>query len=168
MLKDGNVQKFLVETDSKDILKKYLSLALPTILSSCEEIAVKIVDHDDKYKTLYFSQNIHNEKNSFPIILISGWYKPKGFVPNSYFNGYKPWFCFDCKSEIFVILNYIIDTIITNKDDLKERFLKLYGNGYDIGFSPSDGHTDIGYKLESNDTFPHSLTISLTHIYYGN
>ena len=48
------VQSLNVEVDSAKLLKQYLELALPTVLNSNEEIAVKVIDHNDDYKRLYY------------------------------------------------------------------------------------------------------------------
>jgi hypothetical protein len=158
------VQKFEVEVDSAKLLKKYLELAISTILDSNEEIAVKTIEHDDKSKIIYCPSVIHGENNMLPILLIGGWYKPENKKENSYFNGYKPWTLFNTLKKS---INHIFTFINNNQDDLKKIFLKECGEGYNTWFNRYDGSIGVGYNLMSNNTFPNSLLLSLVHIYYG-
>ena len=162
------VQKFILETDSRELLIRYLKEAIPSILNSTEQIAIKVVDHDDPYKTLYYPSCIYNEKGILPILLIGGWYKPEDKKDNTYFNGYKPWTLFDGKRNLpSKAIKHILHILDTNQAELEKRFLKESGDGYNSGFNMYDGSVGIGYRLMSNDTFPSTLSMSLVHIYYG-
>lgn len=159
------VQNLNVEVDSEELLEQYLELALPTVLDSIEEIAVKIIDHDDKYKQLCYPSAIYDAKGILPVILIEGWYTTN--EKKSFFNGYKPWKLFNGKNALADSIKYIMTVLDKNQSDLTDRFISDCGDGYNYGFSNYDGTVDIGYKLISNHTFPNSLSVSLTHIYYG-
>jgi len=161
------VQTLNVEVDSAKLLKQYLELALPTVLDSIEEIAVKIIDHNDAYKKLYYPSVIYDKTDILPVLLIEGWYKSKDNEGKSFFNGYKPWKLFDNKNTLKDSIEYIIEVLSENQSDLTDMFLRDCGNGYNYGFNNFDGDIGIGYKLISNKTFPNSLSVSLCHIYYG-
>jgi hypothetical protein len=157
------VQKFEVEIDSITLLGKYLILALSSVLDSTEEIAIKVIDHNDNNKSLCYPSALYGEKNILPILLIEGWYKHEGNKENSYFNGYKPWMLFNDINSSF---DYII-SFLNDKEELTKKFLKDCGDGYNNWFNEHDGSIGTGYKLISNNTFPASMSLSLVHIYYG-
>ena len=157
------VQDLIVEVDSKEFLKQYLELALPTVLNSIEEIAVKVIDHDDQYKKLYYPSVIYSATDILPVLLIEGWYKTS--ERKSFFNGYKPWTLFNDKNALNDSIKFVMTVL--SKSDLKNRFTKDCGDGYNYGFNHFDGSIGVGYKLISNKTFPNSLSLSLSHIYYG-
>lgn len=159
------VQQFSVEVDSIEFLKKYLELSVSTVLDSTEEIAVKIIDYSNKYE--YYPSAIYGDKNILPVLLIGGWYKSDNDKVNSFFNGYKPWRLFNDKNTINDSIDYVMEVLNNNHDNLNSKFSKDCGDGYNDFFNRYDGSTDIGYRLMSNNTFPNSLSISLTHIYYG-
>jgi len=146
------IQNFIVEVDSVKLLKQYLELALPTVLNSTEEIAVKVIDHDDdQYKSLYYPSVIYRKENILPVLLIEGWYKSKDKERDSFFNGYKPWKLFN-ENTLNKSVNYAMGVLSDNQSNLLDRFSKGCGDGY---------------QLISNKRFPNSLTLSLVHIYYG-
>jgi hypothetical protein len=153
------VQSFNVEVDSIDLLKEYLKLSLTTILNSTDMIAVKNIEHDIS-KAFYYS--LYNNDEILPVILIEGWYKSDNNHKHSYFDGFKPWTEFNSKNNVNQVIVYVIGTLEYNYKELKNRFINECGTGN----KNFDGSIDIGYKLMSNNTFPHSLSISLTHIYY--
>ena len=80
------VQSLNVEVDSIKLLKQYLELALSTVLNSNEEIAVKVIDHNDDYKRLYYPSVIYGKTDILPVLLIEGWYKSKDNERKSFFN----------------------------------------------------------------------------------
>jgi hypothetical protein len=161
------VQQFIVEVDSIELLRKYLELSLSTVLNSTEEIAVKVIDHNDKCKRLYYPSAIYSEKDILPVLLIGGWYKSKDKSERSYFGGYKPWTLFDSNNILKDSIDHIITTLNDNMDNLTKKFLKECGDGYNTYFNNYDGSVRVGYRLMSNNTFPNSLSLSLVHIYYG-
>jgi len=161
------VQSLNVEVDSIKLLKQYLELALSTVLNSNEEIAVKVIDHYDVYKRLYYPSVIYNKTDILPVLLIEGWYKSKDNERKSFFNGYKPWKLFNDKNALKDSIEYIMTVLNENQSDLTDMFSKDCGDGYNYGFNNFDGSIGIGYKLISNKTFPNSLSLSLCHIYYG-
>lgn len=162
------VQDLNVEVDSKELLKQYLELALPTVLNSIELIAVKVIDHDDEHKKLYYPSVIYSNNNILPILLIEGWYNSKDKKDMSFFNGYKPWKLFESKTALKNSIDYIMTILENNQCKLSKLFFEDYcGNGYNYGFNQYDGSTGIGFKLISNHTFPNSLSLSMVHIYYG-
>lgn len=156
------VQKFDVEIDSKELLKKYLELAIPTVLNSVEEIAVKVIEHNDKRKKLYYPSAIYSDDSVLPILLVEGWYKQDS-KKNSFFNGYKPWELFEGESALKNSIEYIMAFLDKNLNELTERFFEECGDGHN-GF---DGTILSGFKLLGNNTFPNSLSLSIVHIYYG-
>ena len=160
------VQNFVVEVDSTKLLKQYLELALSTVLNSTEEIAVKVIDHDDEYKRLYYPSVIYGKKNILPVLMIEGWYGSEDSARDSFFNGYKPWKLFDNENTINKSIEYVVSVLNDNRSNLIERFSRDCGDGYDYGFNHFDGSINVGYQLISNKKFPNSLTLSLVHIYY--
>ena len=161
------IQNFVVEVDSVKLLKQYLELALSTVLNSTEEIEVKVVDHDDKYKSLYYPSVIYGKENILPVLLIEGWYKSKDNERESFFNGYKPWKLFNEENTLSKSIEYIMSVLSEYQSYLTDRFSRDCGDGYNYGFNHYDGSIGIGYQLISNKKFPNSLTLSLVHIYYG-
>jgi len=161
------VQNFSVEVDSIELLKQYLELALSTVLDSIEEIAIKIIDHDDKHKKSCCPSALYGKKDILPVLLIEGWYKSKDNKERSFFNGYKPWELFKNETELKDSINYIMNVLDNNQNILNKRFFKDCGDGYNYGFNQYDGSIDAGFKLMSNRTFPNSLSLSMVHIYYG-
>jgi hypothetical protein len=161
------VQNLNVEVDSTELLKQYLELALPTVLNSIEEIAIKVIDHNDEHKKIYYPSAIYSEKSILPILLIGGWYKSKDNKENSFFDGYEPWKLFKNETALKDSIDYIMTILDENQRELSKRFFKDCGDGYNDNFNHYDGSVNVGFKLISNCTFPNSLSLSMTHIYYG-
>ena len=161
------VQNFIVEVDSIKLLKQYLELALGTVLNSTEEIAVKVIDHADECKNLYYPSVIYGKKNILPVLMIEGWYGSEDNAGDSFFNGYKPWKLFNDENTINKSIEYAVSVLSENQSNLIERFSRDCGDGYNYGFNHFDGSVNVGYQLISNKRFPNSLTLSLVHIYYG-
>lgn len=165
MDKDTNdIQNFVAELNTEKLLAQYLKIAMATVLDSYEELAVKIVDRNDKHFGLYLPSSVYNQDENFPVILINGWFAPENGKANSYFNGYKKWETFKTIDEATA---YVIAQITTNKTLWQKQFGKKFGDGYNEGFMKHDGSVEIGYKLQSCHSFPECLAISLIHFYYG-
>ncbi len=168
------VQRFVVEVDSTKLLEQYLPLAMTTALNSDEELAVKVVDRNEKHLDLHLPSVFMNQSKHFPVVLIGGWYLPKassgGGEPNSYFNGYGPWttFRFDgTTSAVDAAVQHIKDLFKRYGDTWGTEFRKKFGDGYNDCFNHYDGSVGTGYELRACGCFPEWLAISLIHIYYG-
>ena len=86
-----HIQRFLVEVNNSwELIDLYLRMAMETVLTSTEEIAVKAVNQFDKEYSLYLPGIIDREKD-FPVLLIEGFYLPRRGGEHHFFNGYKPW-----------------------------------------------------------------------------
>ena len=158
------VQELLVEVDSIKLLEQYLRLTITTALDAHEEIAVKIINREEKNLILHFPSCMSEDKN-FPVILIEGWYIPKkAKKPRSYFGGYPKWKIFN---TVDTAIEYIKDILEKNIKDWKEQFIKKFGDGYTSWFNKYDGSVGVGYGLCSCNRFPEWLAISLIHVYYG-
>jgi hypothetical protein len=170
------VQELILQVDSKKLLEQYLLLAIPTVLQSLEEIAIKTIDDEArKYESLNSPSWYGNSKNCYPVIRISGYYFPKD-KENSYFNGYKPWEIINHNSrssinDSSIIVNVatmrIIEILTKCEDQWKSQFLLKKGDGFNSGFNKRDGSIEVGYQITNFETSPAELTVSLTHIYYG-
>lgn len=165
MDKVGNdVQEFIAEVNSIGLLMQYLKIAIATVLEAHEELAVKIVDRNDERFPLYLPSTVCNQDKNFPVILIGGWFTPKGDTPNSYFNGYQKWETF---RTIDKAIAYIIAQLALNEAIWQNEFKEKFGDGYNSMFMRHDGTVEIGYKVQSCHSFPEYLAISLVHFYYG-
>lgn len=164
------VQKFLVQVDSLKLLEQYLKVAITTVLDSNEELAVKVVNRKEKYLSLHIPPAVSDQKKSFPVIFISGWYLPKNENENSYFNRYPSWQTFR-SGEIFSAIDSTTDCIvgllIAHGERWGKEFKKKFGDGYNSGFNRYDGSIGLGYEIRCCDCFPEWLAISITHMYYG-
>lgn len=164
------VQKFLAEVDSVELLESYLRFAMITVLDSFEELAVKVVDREKEYLSLYLPSVLMDQKKHFPVILIEGWFFPKKGEKNSYFSGYEPWktFHFDgITPTVDVAIRYIKELLEEQKNAWETQFMKELGDGYTSGFNGSDGFVGLGYELRACGCFPEKLAVSLIHMYYG-
>ena len=162
------VQKFRAEVDSIDLLEQYLRLAISTALKP-EEVAVKIVSTREPNYRLSLPGSF-DEKKQFPVIQIGGWYLPKGGKENSYFNGYEPWQTFRAdgsQSAIDQALEMVRGVLLVTQKHTSNEFLEKFGSGYTSFFNEYDGHTGIGYTIDTCGCFPERLMVGLTHIYYG-
>lgn len=159
----SSIQKFDVQTDSLDILEQYLKLALRNATDGDgSTFAVKIVNRRDKNYSLYLPSV---SRESFPVILIQGWYQRKnGEKPHSYFNGYRPWRLFGRSDQVVTFTRM---TLNNREEKWTKQFLKKHGDGYTDSFNRFDGSVSIGYELRSCHSFPEVLAISLVHFYYG-
>ena len=170
------VQRLILQVDSKKLLEQYLMLAIPTVLKSLEEIAIKTIDDEARTQgTLHIPSWYGDGKNCYPVIRIGGYYFPKD-KDNSYFNGYKPWEIINHNSRLLtgdnsVIVNVavmrIIEILTKNEVHWKNQFFSTKGDGFNSGFNKRDGSIEVGYQITNFDTYPAELTVSLTHIYYG-
>lgn len=164
------VQRFVVEVDSVMLLEQYLRLAIATALDSGEELAVKVVDRNEKHLGLHLPSVFMDQDKHFPVIFIGGWYLSKDGQKNSYFGGYGPWttFCFDGTTSA-------IDATVQHINKLFEKHGKLwdlqfeqkFGDGYNNSFNRFDGSIGLGYELRACGCFPEWLAISIVHMYYG-
>lgn len=164
------VQRFVVEVDSLELLEKYLRLAITTALESHEELAVKVVDRDEKYLGLHLPPVLSDQKKHFPIIFIGGWYLPEEGKENSYFGGYPSWktFRFDgSTSAVDAAIQYIEGLLQEHGKTWGAEFKEKFGDGYDDCFNRYDGSVELGYELRSCGCFPEWLAISIVHMYYG-
>lgn len=168
------VQELIVQVDSKSLLEEYLKIAIPTVLNSVEEIAIKVINYRKKY-VLSHVPTWHGDRNSMPVIRIGGSDFDKN-KKNLYFDGYKPWETMNRNSPnsgsdssvfVHIVTNHIIDIFNEHEKQWKQKFLKVKGDGYNSGFMKSDGMVYVGYQITSGHCFPEELTISLVHIYYG-
>jgi hypothetical protein len=160
------VQKFLLELDALTTLEEYLPIVIKTTLC-VEEIAVKVVKPERA--GLELPPVLLSTNNSLPVILISGWYLPRA-AENHYFGGYKPWNTFQydgVKSATDQALTHVLGLLEENFGAWSKTFSQKFGNGYHSGFLPSDGHVQVGFKLQTCGCFPEQLAVSLVHIYYG-
>lgn len=155
------VQNFDVEVDSRELLKKYLSLAMETILESNQEITVKVVDRQDTTGLL----PLLNTSKKLPLFLIGGWYADT--EGNHYVSGGQKLKAVGEKSSIEVAIDFMIDAIKIDGKKLGKEFIEKCGDGYDASFNEYDGTVEIGYRIMSLNTFPAVLAVSLVHIYYG-
>lgn len=160
------VQDFSVVVDSVSLLEKYLRLSIKTVLSSYQEIAVKLIDRSTENYSLYLSSNLYDKKEHFPVILIGGWFKPDK-EEHSYFLGSKPWITFNDENSIDSAIEKIDELIKINEAEWKKDFLETMGKGYNTEFNNSDGSIGVGYELKDCHCFPGQLAISMKHIYYG-
>lgn len=160
------VQDFSVVVDSISLLEKYLRISIKTVLSSYQEIAVKLIDRSTENYSLYLPSNLYDEKEHFPVILIGGWFKSDE-KEHSYFLDYKPWLTFSGEDSIDLAIDKIDELIKRNEAEWKKDFLKTMGNGYNRGFNNFDGSIGVGYELKNCHCFPEQLAISMKHIYYG-
>ncbi len=164
------VQDFFVEVDSLNLLKKYLRIAMKTILSSTEEIAIRAVNYTQDNKPPKGAPPILDNKENFPIILIGGSEKYEGFeTGNSYFDGYGPWELFtssEKKKSTNKAIGHIKSLLEQYSDIWMEKYsmTKYFKQGSSEKF---DGHYKTGYQLRSCGCFPEVLAICLTNIYYS-
>lgn len=162
------VQRFVVEVSSIELLEQYLLLVITTALNSYEELAVKVVDREEKYFDLYLPSVLTDKDKHFPVILISGWYLLKK-EENYYFYGYEPWkvFRFNGTMNIAKTTQYIKKLFKKNEKAWEVQFKQRFGSGYTEFFNEFDGSVGLGYELRSCGGFPECLSISIVHIYYG-
>lgn len=166
------VQRFIVQLDSRELLDEYLRLALATVLPSCQEVAVKVMDRSVEYYSLHVPSALMDENKHFPVILIGGWYAPDSGKKNSYFNGYGPWELFSDDRKVknaidHPSLGYVRELLDNNLSSWSGQFTDKFGDGFNGSFNHFDGSIGIGYELRSCNSFPEILAISLVHIYYG-
>jgi hypothetical protein len=167
------VQRFIVEVDSAKLLEQYLRLAMTTVLNSHEELAVKVVDRNEKYLSLHLPSVFMDQDKHFPVVFVGGWYlpkAPKGGGKNSYFNGYGPWatFRFDgTTSAVDAAVQHIKQLFKENEKTWIAQFKQKFGDGYNDFFNHFDGSIGTGYELRACGCFPEWLAISLVHMYYG-
>ena len=162
-MEQDNIQEFLVELDTFNLLERYLKLAIPTVLESTEELAVKIVNRREKYLSLHLPA-IFDQKKHFPVIFISGWLAPKDGKPNRYFNGYPKWETFKTVEDT---IEYVERILKQRRKSWSYQFEKKFGDGYNDGFNRFDGSIGVGLRLQSCRSSPEWLAISLIHFYYG-
>jgi len=157
------IQKFDVQTDSMETLWQYLDIALRTVLDGDgSAIAVKIVNRRNKNYPLHLPP-LPDE--SFPVILIQGWYRQKrGEKPYGYFNGYRSWMIFHRRDQVITFTRM---TLREREKRWAKQFLKKHGDGYNDGFNRYDGTVSVGYELRSCNCSPEILAISPIHFYYG-
>ena len=137
---------------------------MKTVLTSQEEIAVKMVDRTQKYLGLHLPPALSNQEKHFPVIFIEGFYLPKKGESNTYFGGYPKWkiFRFDGSTDA-------VDASIKYIKELIHKYGKVWIREFQEKFpDPSDDiEARPGYQLRSCGCFPEWLAISLTYIYYG-
>ncbi len=170
------VQELIAQVSTKELLQKYLTIAIPTVLNSIEEVAIKTLDDEARKNGILELPTWHGDKNSFPVIRIGGWYMNKE-KENSYFNGYKPWMIINRNrpglnpesESVFVdiVVSNIISIIEHNHEMWNKQFYEKLGDGFNDGFNQMDGSIETGYQISAGHTFPEEITISLVHIYYG-
>lgn len=165
------VQKFVVEVDAVELLAKYLSLAIETVLTSDEEVVVKVINRNKKNFELGLSSAVSDEEKQYPVILISGWYAPKaGDDEVSYFDGYGPWSTFRCNGSVKAAdaaIEHVLGIMKKKWDVWGKKYVEKFGDGYNDNFTEMDGAVDLGIELRSCNCFPEELAISIVHIYYG-
>ncbi|MDD5164540.1 MAG: hypothetical protein PHF10_03135 [Patescibacteria group bacterium] len=161
------VQKLIVEVDSMEPFERYLRLAIKTVLSSQEELAVKVIDRKDKDLSLHLPPVISDQTKHFPVIFIGGWYRPKNGENNSYFNGYGPWTTFRGETSINDAVYHIKGLLYKQGRVLATEFIKKFGDGYNEGFNRSDGSVSLGFEIRDCGCSPEWLAISVVHIYHG-
>ena len=164
------VQRFVVEVDSAKLLEQYLRLAMTTALNSQEELAVKVVDRNEKHLGLHLPPVLMEQDKHFPVIFIGGWYSPKEGEKNSYFGGYGPWttFRFDgTTSAVDAAVQHIKELFENHGKSWGTQFKQKFGDGYDDCFNHFDGSVELGYELRACGCFPEWLAISIVHMYYG-
>ena len=164
------VQRFVVEVDSAKLLEQYLRLAMTTALNSQEELAVKVVDRNEKHLGLHLPPVLMEQDKHFPVIFIGGWYSPKEGEKNSYFGGYGPWttFRFDgTTSAVDAAVQHIKELFEKHGKSWGTQFKQKFGDGYDDCFNHFDGSVELGYELRACGCFPEWLAISIVHMYYG-
>ncbi len=162
------VQRFVVEVDSMELLEKYLKLAMTTALVP-EEIAVKVLDRNEKHLDLHLPSVLDKDKN-FSVILISGWHLPAEGKDNTYFNGYDPWDIFRQKgntSAVEMAIKHIKNLLERNGEQWFKEFKNKFGDGFDGHFNHFDGSVGFGFELRACGCFPEQLAISVVHMYYG-
>jgi hypothetical protein len=166
----NDVQEFIVEVRSVEILEQYLRLAIPTSMDSLQEVAVKIMDRDDPHFNLSLPSSVYGEK-VLPVLMVEGWFKQEANAKkHDYFNGYGPWLVFNSNEKNDVVdsvINHIKKTFEANKKTWEALFWKELGDGYNSDFNELDGSIGIGYKLQVGRAFPENLVISLVHMYHG-
>lgn len=159
----SSVQELNVQTDSLDILERYLKLALRNALDGDgSTIAVKIVNRRNKSCSLSLPLT---PEESFPVILIQGWYQRKwNEKPHNYFNGYRSWRLFGMRDQV---ITFVGMTMREREERWTAQFLKKHGDGYTDSFNHLDGIVSVGYELRTCHSFPEVLAISLVHFYHG-
>lgn len=128
------VQRFVVEVDSANFLKQYLRLAITTTLNSYEELAVKVVDCNEKDLILHLPSDLMDQDKHFPVIFIGGWYLPKEGEKNSYFNGYGSWTMFHSDrttNAVDAAIGYIEELFEKQGKTWNAQFKQKFGDGYD-------------------------------------
>lgn len=168
----STVQRLVVEVDSHELLKEYLRIAMTTVLTATEEIALKTIDRDMPNFSSGLPSVFYDQSKSFPVILVGGLYLPKDGKVNSYFNGYGPWETFQfgqtIPGRVDAAIARIMEIVKANDEAWAKRFLKERGDGYNEFFLPCDGTIETGYELRSCNCFSEVLAISIVHIHYGN
>jgi len=157
------VQKFDAEVDSLKLLRKYLYLAIETILESNQEITVKFLDNQNISGLPFSLDDVQN----LTLFLIGGWYIDSSVNGSSYVLGGQKFIADSEKTSIDGALDFIIKTIKNDRNNLYQKFLEKCGSGYDHSFNECDGSVKVGYQISSLSAFPAVLAVSLVHIYYG-
>lgn len=177
---DGMVQYFKAEVDSLKLLGRYLLLAIPTVLDSNEEIAIRWVRKGEKWSIPLLAS-----EDALLIMLIHGhWRRKKGgwsnvLVPSGAGKFIKiksprrnPWpvpenlgvkpitsyklFKSDKRKPIVeIVTSYIINQIKRHLKEIEQRFNEKFGYGQ---------HVHKGFKLQSCGCHPDQLAISLIHM----
>lgn len=165
-----HIQRFLVEVNNSwELIELYLRMAMETVLSSTEEIAVKAVNQFDENYSLYLPGTIDREKD-FPILLLEGFYTPEKGREKSFFNGYKPWDIFRTSGTIKsvdIAIQHVKNILNEKGEEWSILFKNKFGHGYDDCFNQDDGVVELGFQIRSLHCFPEQLAISLVHIYIG-
>lgn len=164
------IQRFLVEVNNSwELIELYLRMAMETVLTSTEEIAIKAVNPMDKNYSLYLPGTIDREKD-FPVLLLEGFYTTEKGKERSFFNGYKPWDIFRSSGTIKsvdIAVQHIKNILNEQGEDWSTLFRNKFGHGYKAGFNQMDGTVELGFQIRSLNCFPEQLAISLVHIYIG-
>lgn len=156
-----------LKTDSLVTLEAFLRLALGTILSSTDEVAVRAIDRNDPRFLRYLPPMV-NKKDDFPIILVGGWYLPKPHKKSRFESEEVDWRRFqnaEGVSTVEAAVAHVLALLKERERSWKIEFREKFGDEENQP-DHSDATFRIGFELRSCDSFPEVLAISLVYLTY--